>query len=118
MRRDGGSVFPAHANTGDPDGPVEACSANERADIHDGPEHDTLQSEAGYIDARPLTAISTKSLATHGRTIHVGHLRRFRRARATSAIAPTVTKMLSRSERRKGPLSAARTRSKNSNPFA
>jgi hypothetical protein len=25
-----------------------------RADIHDGPEH-TLQSEAGYIDARPLT---------------------------------------------------------------
>src|SRR5436190_22900572 len=25
MRRDGGSVFPAHANTGDPDGPVEAC---------------------------------------------------------------------------------------------
>jgi len=28
-----------------------------------------LQSEAGYIDARPLTAISTKTLATHGRTI-------------------------------------------------
>src|SRR2546430_952793 len=25
-----------------------------RADIHDGPEH-MLQSEAGYIDARPLT---------------------------------------------------------------
>ena len=25
-----------------------------RADIHDGPEHNTLQSEAGYIDARPL----------------------------------------------------------------
>ena len=24
-RRDGGSVFPAHANTGDPFGPVEAC---------------------------------------------------------------------------------------------
>src|SRR6266446_6149589 len=24
-----------------------------RADIHDGPEHNTLQSEAGYIDARP-----------------------------------------------------------------
>jgi len=23
--RDGGSVFPAHANTGDPDGPIEAC---------------------------------------------------------------------------------------------
>src|SRR6266478_3446063 len=25
MRRDGGSVFPAHANTGDPNGPIEAC---------------------------------------------------------------------------------------------
>jgi hypothetical protein len=24
-----------------------------RADIHDGPEHHTLQAEAGYIDARP-----------------------------------------------------------------
>ena len=30
----------------------------------------TLQSKAGYIDARPLTASSTKPLATHGRTIH------------------------------------------------
>ena len=30
------------------------------ADIHDGPEH-TLQSEAGYIDARPLSARSTKA---------------------------------------------------------
>jgi len=33
-----------------------------------------LQSEAGYIDARPLTTISTKTLATHGRTIHSGQL--------------------------------------------
>jgi hypothetical protein len=41
-----------------------------RADIHDGREHDTLQSEAGYIDARPHTARSTNPLATHGRTIH------------------------------------------------
>ena len=24
-----------------------------RADVHDGSEHNTLQSEAGYIDARP-----------------------------------------------------------------
>jgi hypothetical protein len=31
-----------------------------RADIHDGPEH-TLQAEAGYIDARPLSAGSTKA---------------------------------------------------------
>ena len=34
-----------------------------------------LQSEAGYIDARPLTTISTKTLATHGRTIHSGQKR-------------------------------------------
>jgi hypothetical protein len=40
-----------------------------RADIHDGPEQ-MLQSEAGYIEARPLTANSAKPLATHGRTIH------------------------------------------------
>ena len=48
------SVFPARANTGDPDGPVEACPlmVRTRADIHDGREH-MLQSEAGYIDARP-----------------------------------------------------------------
>jgi hypothetical protein len=33
-----------------------------RADIHDGSEHNTLQSEAGYIDARPhIRARSTKS---------------------------------------------------------
>jgi hypothetical protein len=43
-----------------------------RADIHDGPEH-TLQAEAGYIDARLLSAGSMKPLATHGRTIHLGH---------------------------------------------
>src|SRR5215472_8800970 len=33
-----------------------------------------LQREAGYIDARPSPTRSTKkSLATHGRTIHLGH---------------------------------------------
>src|SRR5437868_6167335 len=31
-----------------------------------------LQSKAGYIDARPLTANSAKPLATHGRTIQTG----------------------------------------------
>jgi hypothetical protein len=40
-----------------------------RADIHDGPEH-TLQSEAGYIDARPYLLDRRKPLAPHGRTIH------------------------------------------------
>jgi hypothetical protein len=32
-----------------------------RADIHDGPEHNTLQSEAGYIDARPLCQVDETS---------------------------------------------------------
>jgi len=32
-----------------------------RADIHGGPEHDTLQYEAGYIDARPTSNRSTKT---------------------------------------------------------
>src|SRR4051795_5623049 len=31
MRRDGGSVFPAHANTGDPNGPDRGLSANQNA---------------------------------------------------------------------------------------
>jgi len=37
LRRDGGSVFPSHANPGDPNGPV-SCPSNEeriRADIHE-----------------------------------------------------------------------------------
>ena len=32
-----------------------------RADIHDGPEH-TLQSEVGYIDARPYCRIDENLL--------------------------------------------------------
>src|SRR6476660_4775876 len=35
--------------------------------------NEPLQSEAAYIDARPKTR-STKLLATHGRTIHSGHV--------------------------------------------
>ena len=57
MRRDGGSVFPAPAGTtGDPNWPSRGLDANEiaRALISmPGPEY-ALQSEAGYIDARPL----------------------------------------------------------------
>src|SRR5258707_1406143 len=55
-----------------------------RADIHDGPEQ-MLQSKAGYIDARPLTASSAKPLATHGRTIHPGQTEKSCRASARSA---------------------------------
>jgi hypothetical protein len=41
-----------------------------RADIHDDPEHNALQTEVGYIDARPHLPDRQKPLATHGRTIH------------------------------------------------
>jgi hypothetical protein len=41
----------------------QGLSANEiaRADTHDGLKRNTLQSEAGYIDARLLTISSTKT---------------------------------------------------------
>jgi hypothetical protein len=39
-----------------------------RADIHDGPEHNTLQSEAGYIDARPLCQVDETSC--NARPVH------------------------------------------------
>src|SRR6516164_7503377 len=42
-----------------------------RADVHEGPEH-MLQSEAGYIDARPHRQDRRKPLAPHGRTIQTG----------------------------------------------
>jgi len=58
-----------------------------RADIHDGLEQ-MLQSKAGYIDARPLTASSAKPLATHGRTIHPGQTRRFCDAGDESGLPP------------------------------
>src|ERR1700676_5248698 len=64
-----------------------------RADIHDGPEQ-MLQSKAGYIDARPLTANPTNLLATHGRTIHSGQSRRFDRPPATSGL-PRLADILS-----------------------
>src|SRR5215467_110364 len=57
-----------------------------RADIHDGQEHKTLQSKAGYIDARPHTARSPTPLATHGRTIHWVTKRRTQSERISSAV--------------------------------
>src|SRR5438132_14241241 len=56
MRRDGGSVFPARANTGDPKWPVRGLSGNEiERELRSMMAGSTsaLQSEAGYIDARP-----------------------------------------------------------------
>src|SRR5215813_3685225 len=48
-----------------------------------------LQSEAGYINARPHLPDRGKPLATHGRTIHSGHERRISRVRNISASPPT-----------------------------
>src|ERR1700681_815422 len=56
-----------------------------RADIHDGPEQ-MLQSKAGYIDARPLTASSAKPLATHGRTIHEGPTEKYSERSAVGTV--------------------------------
>ena len=58
MRRDGGSVFPTHVNTGDPDGP-QGLSANEIACVLISimARSAMLQSKAGYIDARPLSPL-------------------------------------------------------------
>src|SRR5258708_7137281 len=63
------------------------CSQS-RAELHDGQEQ-TLQSMAGYIDARPLTASSAKPLATHGRTIHLGQKAKYRTQTAMSALTLT-----------------------------
>ena len=49
-----------------------------------------LQSEAGYIDARPKTR-STKLLATHGRTIHAGQVRQLTDVQSWSARTPIAT---------------------------
>src|SRR5258705_6841283 len=63
-------------------------STGRDARSHDGPEQ-MLQSKAGYIDARPLTASSAKPLATHGRTIHQGQSRPFLRDGVTSELLLT-----------------------------
>src|SRR5262245_29391591 len=78
MRRDGGSVFPAHANTGDPNGPVRGLSANEIAraliSIMAGSMTTSNQRPDTLMQDRKPTSRS-KPLATHGRTIHLGQLK-------------------------------------------
>ena len=59
-----------------------------RADIHDGREQE-LQSETGYIDARPHLLDRRNLLAAHGRTIHLGHERRSDLFPAMSGLPPT-----------------------------
>ena len=80
MRRDGGSVFRARANTGDPNGLIEACPimrTHPRADIHDGPEHRCSNQRPDTLMQDRSPPIRRNLLATHGRTIHRGHSRRF-----------------------------------------
>jgi len=57
------SVFPATAYTGDPNGPLEAGSANQisGALISMMVRSNQLQLEAGYIDARSLSQINDPS---------------------------------------------------------
>src|SRR5262245_64873714 len=73
MRRDGGSVFPAHANTGDPNGPVRGLSDNEIAraliSIMAGSITSSNQRPDTLMQDRKPTSRS-KPLATHGWTIH------------------------------------------------
>jgi hypothetical protein len=52
-----------------------------------------LQSEAGYIDARPPPPIRRNLLATHGRTIHAGHFRPDWAVRVMSASPPIATEL-------------------------
>src|SRR6266581_329584 len=81
MKRNGGPVFPAHANPGDPNGPVRGLSANEnaralisimaRSTNRSNQRPDTLMQDR-------LPPAQRNLLATHGRTIHVGHRKRSR----------------------------------------
>src|SRR5262249_30613849 len=69
--------------------PANALSTTER-EMPAAAASNTLQSEAGYIDARPQSRQIDEN-ATHGRTIHWRHSRRFFRVRATSGYPPNVT---------------------------
>src|ERR1700730_3350255 len=57
-----------------------------------------LQSKAGYIDARPLTASSAKPLATHGRTLSWVKLRNTQHEQMSSALHPTTDVGLARAK--------------------
>jgi hypothetical protein len=80
-------------------GAVKARPGN--AGAHDGPEQ-MLQSKAGYIDARPLTANPTNLLATHGRTIHPSQAEKNSLRAYVSALHPISRHFLGPSARLKG----------------
>src|SRR6516225_9419553 len=81
MRRDGGSVFPAHANTVTQIGLLEAfplMSARLRADIHDGPELSSNQRSDTLMQDRSPPTHRIFLLRTAGPYIWVisGHWRK------------------------------------------
>src|SRR6185369_1079038 len=61
----------------------------ERARISMMARSDLLHARAGYRSARPTTAILKIQLATHGRSIQLGHQRSSGGIRARSSHAPT-----------------------------
>jgi hypothetical protein len=71
MKRDGGSVFPASANTGDPTGPVEAYRASALISMMARSQRSKQKPDTLMQDRSPPTRRNL--LATHGRTIHSGH---------------------------------------------
>src|SRR5215470_1910564 len=86
MRRNGGPVFPAHANPGDPNGPLRGLAANETACalISMMARSTLLQAEAGYIDARPQRR-QIEKFSCDARPDHtLGQTRRIRRGAETS----------------------------------
>src|SRR6516225_8029205 len=86
MRRDGGSVFPAHANTVTQIGLLEAfplMSARLRADIHDGPELSSNQRSDTLMQDRSPPTHRIFLLRTAGPYIWVKS-----RHRVTSASCP------------------------------
>jgi len=74
MRRDGGSVFRARANTGDPHGPIEACPLmRTHARWYPwwpGAQHAPIKGRIHWC--KTAYHQIDEPLATHGRTIHGG----------------------------------------------
>src|SRR5215467_11162636 len=86
MRRNGGPVFPAHANPGDPNGPLRGLAANETACalISMMARSTLLQAEAGYIDARPQRR-QIEKFSCDARPDHTSGQKRERRSRRRPA---------------------------------
>ena len=75
-----------------------------RADIHDGQEPNELQAKAGYIDARPLTASSTKTSCDARPDHTLGQTEKISRHQNTAALASTADALTGDSHRRDVPI--------------